>query len=521
MKTLNLFRELRKWTAILVIPTFFAACNTATSSLGDDDGGQQDSSTVDYFPQSLAVASPVDYTTQSGSSNLTTSGARFVTSSSTTPYYLWATGVIDQVLEGTATASCTFDPSLFLTTVVNADCFGPQIAYEDHPDGSAGSGTLPTGDVGMWLDEDPTTSEACSAAQLNARMEGMRDRTLAGMTALATMVCAANTSSLNMPSSTAPGTLDVLSAMTSLGISGVTFTKAEITYDSSTTSYISELDFTYDDGSDTHDIVVDMEHVPSSTVGAYAGTMSMLVDDEFTGGNCPTNDVTRNISLQYDRASVNDIAVEVREGSFCENGSDGRDVNNLIDPSDKYTGSNPTGWGNDFSIFTANYDAQTLDGDYSFAWQAGPQDSNARIFNMNVSSSGASAIAFYGYGADIDSTSGEIQGFICNWAGPGANHTLVEYAQSQELSVNTSTGAITTDVSNIIYAPTVSCEYDGTSTFVFDTNLDGLTSDEDASASILEADNTMELVPGDDLDSDGNDTIEEVIEDSGFTLPTI
>lgn len=527
MKRKYLHLKLKKWIGVILIPLMCAACNLSSGTSSSTDS-TSDSSSSDTFPTSLAVASPLDYTTDDSSdssvSYLSTSSASSLppsyVSSTPVPKYTWATGVIDILLSTTSASSCTayFNPELFLTQESDADCFGPEVAYEDHPDDtSTGTGTLPPKDVGIWLETDTTSSNACAAEQFNSRMSSVRDKSNASLMGLAALVCVANTSGAGMPDATTP-TVTLTSDMNALGVTDTTFNTAEISYDSSTGTYSYELDLTYSPTTGSHDIVVSMEHTHTSTA-VFDGKVSYLVNDSFMGGNCPTSDVTYNGSLEYNSASRTEMVIQVNAGLFCDHDADGRDTDGLIDPSNKLTSSNPTGWGNNFYTLRADYDPTTLDGNFAFSWQAGPNDGNARIMNMNINTSATLGFAFYGYGDDIEDTDGSITGFICNWAGPGADHTQIEYAQYQEMSVDTSTGIINSDAANITYAPVVGCEYDGTSTFVFDTDADGDLTDEDPTLDITIASATMDLIEEDDVDADGTSSIEEVIEDYGFDLP--
>ena len=159
------------------------------------------------------------------------------------------------------------------------------------------------------------------------------------------------------------------------------------------------------------------------------------------------------------------------------------------------------------------------EGNFDLAWQAGPGDGNIRGFNLNVTAneSGVEGKAYFGYGADIASTDGAIEGFICNWAGPNADHDLTENAQYQHVTLDYITGESLADLSNLIYAPVNGCNYtpDGSFSFIYDTNDDGSLRDEDPAAII-----TNDLLLPSDSDADGTETIEEAIGDGGFTLPT-
>ena len=52
------------------------------------------------------------------------------------------------------------------------DCYGPQLAYVNHPYDNSSDGTLPTGDLGIWTAyNNNTTQEACAAGQMNLLMK--------------------------------------------------------------------------------------------------------------------------------------------------------------------------------------------------------------------------------------------------------------------------------------------------------------------------------------------------------------
>lgn len=506
----------------------FAACGgstNATSPAGSESAadGIVDSTTI--FPSDLAIASPTD-TTSSSSTDLTLSSVKFSsTSPSFVPTYAAATAAINRVLGASTAALCTFDPEQFLVTDHDAGCAGPMISYEGHPDATSSSdprydGQLPTGDVGLWTSEDAVTGQACAAAQLNSRMKGVSSKSLASLMGLASMVCVINDQGYSMPSNS---TLDLTADMNALGIADVTFNSingATITESNATGSsvYSYHMEFTYAPSSGSYDIVVDMEHTPGASAMEYSGKLSYLVNDTFSGGNCPTGDMTNNASLQYVRNAVDDMDVQVRSADFCGHDSDGRNADNLVDPSNKYDASfNPTGWGNNFNILTANYDPTSLSGNYSYTWQAGPMDGNSRVFNLTEVelAAGKTALAFYGYGDDVETTDGSITGFICNWAGPNNSHSLNESAQYQLVEYYAAAGTWLSVDDNIGYAPTVACTYDGTGSFTYDSDVDG-TVDTDPATAIAN-----DLFLGQDVDGDGVSTIEETISDSGFTLPTI
>lgn len=492
--------------------------DTETSSSESDESSTS-------FPTELAVASPFDVTDESTTESATLRAATLPFTSR----YAWATSRINVILNTTNPVLCTFDPALFLEEETNAGCFGPAISYEGHPDAddptdpAEADGEFPSGDLGLWSETDSETGLPCSAAELNVRMNGVTYKSIAALSGLASMICTMNSNGISMPTSASE---DLTAEMSALGITDTTFTNAVISHQvnsSGDDQYTYELELEYAPGSATPYVIrAQLDHIPGASSKEYTGRLSYLVNNSSTTGNCPSTDVTDNGSLLYERLGPDEMNVEVRQGEFCEHDSDGL-VDGQVDPQDEYSSSNPTGWGNNFSVLIANYNPLNMEGDYSYAWQAGPEDENSRLFNVTISNSGEEGKAFYGYGDTIDQTSGEVEGFICSWVGPNADQTLQDYAQYQEVNYDSATGAFSSADTSIIYAPTNNCAYDADADddgiaegiFVYDADNDDDLTDEDPTVDV-----TADLFEAADTDSDGLiNTVAETIGAEGFTLP--
>lgn len=513
--------------SVILIIFLLSACGGGggSNNTSDDDDDQDEATAETAFPDGLAISSPFDFTDED--IVLARPEVRSSHGGGHTSRYAWATARIERLLQGDTPSICRFSPESFLAQEHDAECYGPNVAYEGHPDfdpmapsgpfSPGEDGELPSGDVGMWAETDDDTGNACAAAQLNARMEGIRDRSLASLSGLAAMICTANVNSISMPSLSTEVLTD---EMNDLGISDTSFTVASISHTQNVDSedvYSYRLDMLYTPATQPYRIIVEMEHTVGSTVGAYSGNVSFRIDDRFSGGNCPDADITVNGSLHYERDSNTEMRAEVRQGQFCGHGVNGLTADNEVDAGDKYdSGTNTDGWGNNFSIFTLDFNPRNLAGDYAYNWQAGPNDDNTRAFNVHVeydeTSEATTATAFYGFGDDIETTDGSVKGFICNWAGPGSDHTLLDYAQYQTLTYDLSTGIVSADVSNIVYAPTTSCEYDGTGTFSYDSDGDGSVDTDTATAVNLDLLSLTDSEP---------DSVWDEIEASGFELPEL
>jgi hypothetical protein len=496
--------------------------SSSASGSGTDTGIA--ASVSDAYPSSLAVASPFETMTTGGAS---VKGVAKAGSSFTTAYdYMIST--VSSVLSGSSGSLCTFDPQMFLAKPGHVDCYGPTLNYEDHPDGTIpNSGQLPSGDLGIWTETESSTGEACAAAELNSQMEGVSYQALASMTSVASLVCNAYVNGVWPPA--AGSTIDLMdpSLTTPLSVERVSFNTAKITLDSTGAVWVYDLDFDYTDtASAVHNIVVQLSH--EGGTGGGKGRFTYIVGDTFTGGNCPTSDVTVNGSLVYDATSGTSINLQSRAGTYCGSGAVGIDGSGLADPSYTQT-SYADGWGNNFTVFTADFDPANIAGQYSYKWQAGSGDSNARILNVTVNNTDPmDGEAWSGFGAQVWDTTSCIQGFYCAWAGPGYTHTMSDYVQRQHVTLNAVTGVVeptNSAASDITYAPTNSCTYDGSGTFKYDRDMDGDLTDETAATNVVTDPATtgleFDLYEAQDVNGDGNATVCEAMQARGYSAPAI
>lgn len=494
--------------------------------------GTSHAHTTGGFPSGVAVASPLDM--QPGVASRRGAGGDDHTS-----HYAWATGQIDQLLMGTLDPAEVFTPRRFFTQPTSARCFGPTMHYDNHPDGPDGTPmgsdpwpSLPSGDLGLWLEHDPDSGDACAAAQLNAQMEGVSDRSVTGLMGLASMLWAASEAGLHLPSS--GDTLELTEAMAGLGIPDTAFDNAEISHHADGTSWTYALGFTVTDGSPQH-VALSLDHRPTGPDGAYTGALSWQVDQRFPGGHCPSEDATTNGSLYYARRSPEDVLLNAREGMYCGHGAEAATTTDgevdsdetylLVDPSDRYTGT--SGWANGFSIVGAQFDPHTLGGAYTYAWQAGYGDPSARILSVQIEASVDREVggdAFFGFGAPIHQTDGTIDGFYCSWAAPGSTHRLQPYVQHQSVVFDPASGRfdLTPGGSHIVYAPTNACTYDGSPAgFWYDRDLDRTANEAapgDIEVTIAGGATGLQL---DLLAPNGKETVPEMIEGRGFEAPPL
>ena len=476
------------------------------------------------FPKSLMVSSPFATKVNQAQS---TKGTGYAPSTAlygpSVPSYFEATEQIGQILEGELAISDAFDVTEFYRVSINADCFGPQLKYQDHPEAASSasaSGTLPSGDLGLWLAED-SSGNACSVAQVNALLSGIESQTQMALMVIASFISVADSEGESLPEDGA--SIDLTTYMNAQGITDVTFDSATISLLSGIWVYASELD--YQVSGDDYRITISMTHTPSDEETNYTGLLQYSVEGKegvagisWPGFNCSQNERTFAASLSYNRAD-DEMNLQLRNATLC-----GHSVNNiynangLVDVDNTYSSSNSDGWSENFAILGADFDLTSLSGSYSYVWQAGVNDSHSRIFNIGFNDTSLdNGEAHFGYGEQVTDTDGWIQGFICNWAGPGASHTLISKTQRQFFEYDSSLGVYigTEHRANIEYAPTTSCDYDGTGSFVFDIDL-----------SDVLGDNTLEvssLIFTNDLweSSDTSLTVPEALAARGISVPSV
>jgi len=447
---------------------------------------------------------------------------------------------ISEIAAGTKTptiANMGFES--FFKSYTRADCFGPQVSYAAHDNWTSGtgqSGNLPSGDVGIWLSRngDQTTGRPCSAAQLDALVNPIKQR-INGSMMLSARMRALAIAAGGLPASGA--TVDVTTGMETLyqallptattgSVSSATVSNASGVY---TYTYIAVAT----GSSKNKKIVIQMVHDGTSTNYTGRLTFASTGGESCTQANGGASGVKTSVgSVRYIKVSSTETRLSARSSNVCVAGT--RDnvtstfssyvaltTDNEVDPSVIET-ANVKGWtqeGSGFNRYAATYDPSTLAGNYKYAWQAGIGDDKSRMFAMvvtrNSTTEELSAKAFFGFsGAMTDTTTGStnLKGMICNWAGPGNSHTPGNNFQYQ--SIKLSATATDWDLASgaasdkITYAPTVSCS--STATMRFDVNSDSTLGATEGNS----VTNNLDVI-------DTSKTVQETIEARGFVSPVL
>lgn len=423
----------------------------------------------------------------------------------------------------------------------NATCFGPQLLYANHDDHVAGpgaSGQLPSGDLGLWKATADDGTTPCVADQLSRRVRGVRRQTFQGLLLMASMRHAvASDSTLAMPAAGATTTVTtVMNTLMSALSPAITVETATIALDGTDSTYTYRLVLNNGgSGSGYRRGEVILRHTPGSSTGVYAGVMqvsgftftsdsAMGCSDLVSSGLYQAAAVS---TLSYSR-DENDIAFSSRFARYCGHPTDDTGSNygaqvasftsaGELDPSVKLAGGGGSargstlGWNGGFARFAGAFDRDTLDGSYQYAWQAGVNDGHSRTLLATSSYNSAAALrtvtGYFGYAADIATTDGSLLGMICNWAGPGNNHTPGNRFQMQTATLADSASAFSLGSSKITYAPTVSCNSGSAMTYDVDGD-NTIAGGEGASVT-----NDLDTLTG------SRTTVQEEISARGFSTP--
>ena len=410
---------------------------------------------------------------------------------------------IQQVLLGSTIPSATTLPlGGFFKSYTAANCYGPQVKYLNHNNGTdASPAILPSGDTGMWLDRngDQVSVTPCAAAQLSALLDPIKSRANASLILGARMVVLAlSGSGLPPASSSSSLTSSFQTYIDSIVPSGTVanVTLAGITNNGSN-SFTYQWRVSFTQGANVKWLVVNLTHTKTSTgfEGLLQYATSDLTSNTQTTANCGTTKKLATAgTLRYTKTSASVVNFSSREAPYCiVSASDivtsfgtwvALDSNNELDPT-KTTASDAKGWhqdGGGFKRFASSFNPTTGAGDYLFAWQAGIGDSNSRMFSVNstynITSEARAIKAFFGFAPNMATISnpGRMGELICNWAGPGSiqnpGHKLFQ-SQNLALSSTATDWNFPTSASidsKIKYAPTNNCNSTGTMTYDVDSN---------------------------------------------------
>lgn len=363
-----------------------------------------------------------------------------------------ASAFLDTIRGATDLASC-LDAIPSKPQVSSPLCYGPALDYTNHPDSSGGTqdGQLPTGDLGLWVKDEPSTGEACAAAKLNELVAKAAYNVDLAVGSMGMMVCAAALLGKELPENGA--TLDLSSELSSISSSsnqsGIEIKTAKVIHKtlSASTGYETQIVGTLNN----QDIDLTVLHDSGNDKG--------ILKIETEESHDQATDL-RGVSVIYDLSS-SQVKYRMISSRTQPQGS--------TDPSVSYASDGQVSLqeGEDIHVMQAQINPEDGYGSLAYAWKAGGGDDHYRALNVVTESTGnGTGRAYYGYVPSPASGSESINldlsatdaGMICNWAGPGNSHNTVDKVQYQALAL--SSGDWTETTSNITYVPTVSCDMD-------------------------------------------------------------
>ncbi|NDY93963.1 hypothetical protein, partial [Ideonella livida] len=419
----------------------------------------------------------------------------------------WLAEVLEET--GTRSLSRVLDlDALAGATPAQADCYGPRLAYAHHEDATdlaVDTGELPHGDLGLWQASEPASGgvwagQPCAVAQVQRRLAGVRAQGLQGLVVAAWMRAALARQGLALPA--AGGRTDLRTPLLAeLGTlrpgTAWQLAQASLALDTAGRVWTYHLVLAREGVSQgLQRAEVRLRHQPGSHLLSYEGVLQVAgfsLDEDAAFGCTDQVDATtgryrvaRVGTLRYQREGGT-VQFGSRSAHYCGHPVDGAGAHEAaqvagftadeeLDPGDKLlsaTRGASTGWRGDFTRYAAQAPVAGGSGQFLLAWQAGPGDSHARALaaTQATAASGRQTLqAFFAYTQELASTTGELQGLICNWAGPGAQHAPQARFQSQQVGRDGTTGPYTLEDSRITYAPTRSC---ASTTTWFDADGDG------------------------------------------------
>jgi hypothetical protein len=277
--------------------------------------------------------------------------------------------------------------------------------------------------------------------------------------------------------------------------------------------------------------------VPGASDSAYQGVVQIAafsLSGDAARGCSDAKDATTNLFKVADVSSVaylrsgNELSFSSRSANYCghpasaDSSGYAADVATFtsageLDATVKLSSpmlrGTTKGWNGNFSRFAGEYDLDTVEGNFLYAWQAGIGDGNARSLALDVKYNAATQLrtlqGFFAFAGDIASSDGTLLGTICNWAGPGNNHTLQAKFQSQlaTMASGASEFTLAADGSKLRYAPTNSCS---STTTEFDADLNHTIAPLEGAGTLSQLD-----APS------GANTVQQEIESRGFTIPKL
>lgn len=361
----------------------------------------------------------------------------------------------------------------------NPNCYGPSLSFDPskHPDqtGISGPGsnnnTLPPYDLGLW--QATEGDQACAAAKMNQLTTNASYYADLAVGSMAMMVCAAG-----FQGDTIPGdgkALDLSKRLNQIPSAGIKIDTALISHEGNQYHIVIKGVLNQDS------VRIETKHTPSTGVGVIA------VRSKSGNTQAGMNSPYRSTSVKYSQ-KASEISYRLASAAYGSGGAPQNSTNNAlnnwmqsIDPSSLELNIDPSQWSGDLNLIQASFNAQNSK--VAYGWQAGSGDGMLRVFNAETQ--GTTGTAWFGFSPSCTPGSQTMAGttscntnpikvdqldkllkidrMICNWAGPGNQHSGQKLIQRQKMAL--SGNVWTPTESKLRYAPTNNCTVDDASVF--------------------------------------------------------
>ena len=347
------------------------------------------------------------------------------------------------------------------TMPVNPSCYGPQIDYRHHPDGSDVSPfQLPSGDLGIWTSAE-SDGTACVAAKMNSQIESIAGYAQLALDMTTMVMGAANLAGASLPAA-AGDFVDLKDAVISKLAGqdlGATITTAKLSRAADNEghrAYDTSISIT-PSGSLAGNVTgmsISVRHVAlDDTNATYKGKIWILITSNGA-------DAGQAISVLYSKSSETDLKYEMRS-RLAKDSADATAANMFDSVNNvNYPGTNMA---KGYNWAIVDLDPTTATGTVAYLWVAGSKLENTRSFFAKTEASGSAVngTGYFGFGDELQNFTTAnyktkwIDRMICNWAGPGNQHTGITKLQKQTMTMTGGKFVVGTD--NITYTPSNDC----------------------------------------------------------------
>ena len=323
---------------------FFSACSGGSNSALPQASIPPPSETNELaraYPTELAVASLYATDEVSTSTSATRSAGSRLIGDEPGASFTQKVEEIRDILTADSDTKCGFRLN-FAPKELRAECYGPEIEYENHPNAAPmtpDSGTLPPGDLGIWEETDRETGNACAAAEVNALFTNISGQVDSALGMFASMLCIANNNGTTLPA--VNESIDL-----SAGTNRI-LTELNINFAAATASLARSAD--NDEGNPVYLMTIEgessrgktarliLKHIPENADNSlYRGKLALELatpESEISANCVETEGLTTGASILYEKEAETSLTYKLSRADFCGADVSALDANDNIDPA--------------------------------------------------------------------------------------------------------------------------------------------------------------------------------------------